>query len=93
MTKRKVKWNHEADSFFDAVGVTKEEVDAAVEKHNDLTRKLEESGTRKSQSRYVQMLVENFDPVMMYILGKYVHDQKIDQIKARILLKGLLSDF
>lgn len=65
MVVRVSKWDHKNDNFYEAIGVTKEEIMEAYKKFRGL---MENDPMRGQRSRTIQVLVENFDPVMAILL-------------------------
>lgn len=71
-----VKWNHDEDNLVLACGITREEYEAAVDKFNGYIQDMMDSKVPAAKSRVVQMIYEEFDPLMGLILMSDYERQK-----------------
>jgi len=92
--QRVTKWNHEADSFYEAVGVTELEFDVAVKSYNKLVDSIPDG----THSQRVQLLVENYDPLIAVMLVERLAEQnlmvtqmKIAERATKMIMAALLG--
>jgi hypothetical protein len=78
--QRTIKWKHDAESFKEAVGVSDEEFEAAVKSYNKLIESIPEG----THSQRVQLLVENYDPLIAVMLVERLEEQKLMMTQMKI---------
>jgi hypothetical protein len=94
MITKERKFDHEEKDMLRAVGIDPAEYDAAVQQYNDMMTKMkaEEVATKtRCGSKYVQYMVETFDPVMMLMLQRHVDQQKYECLKGKVAMMQLLD--
>lgn len=87
-------FNHEEDDMLKAVGIDAAEYDAAVQQYNEKMEQLKAEGIlakKHYESKYVQYMVDTFDPVMALMLQRHIDRQKYDCLKKRIALMQLMD--